>query len=49
MIRIVIADDHAMVRAGLSQLLGSFDDLEVVGTASDGTEAPKAKVHRRAR
>lgn len=39
MIRIVIADDHAMVRAGLSQLLGSFDDLEVVGTASDGSEA----------
>ncbi len=39
MIRIVIADDHAMVRAGLSQLLGSFDDLEVVGTAADGAEA----------
>lgn len=39
MIRIVIADDHAMVRAGLSQLLGSFDDLEVVGTAADGKEA----------
>lgn len=39
MIRIVIADDHAMVRAGLSQLLGSFDDLEVVGTASNGQEA----------
>lgn len=42
MIRIVIADDHAMVRAGLSQLLGSFDDLEVVGTASDGLEAVEA-------
>ena len=42
MIRIVIADDHAMVRAGLSQLLGSFDDLEVVGTASDGLEAVDA-------
>lgn len=42
MIRIVIADDHAMVRAGLSQLLGSFDDLEVVGTASDGLEAVAA-------
>jgi DNA-binding NarL/FixJ family response regulator len=28
-----------MVRAGLSQLLGSFDDLEVVGTASNGEEA----------
>jgi len=42
MIRIVIADDHAMVRAGLSQLLGSFDDLEVVGTASNGEEAIEA-------
>jgi len=42
MIRIVIADDHAMVRAGLSQLLGSFEDLEVVGTASDGLEAVDA-------
>jgi DNA-binding NarL/FixJ family response regulator len=42
MIRIVIADDHAMVRAGLSQLLGSFDDLEVVGTASNGEEAVAA-------
>jgi DNA-binding NarL/FixJ family response regulator len=39
MIRIVIADDHAMVRAGLAQLLGSFDDLEVVGVASNGAEA----------
>lgn len=39
MIRIVIADDHAMVRAGLSQLLSSFEDLDVVGTASDGKEA----------
>jgi DNA-binding NarL/FixJ family response regulator len=42
MIRIVIADDHAMVRTGLSQLLGSFDDLDVVGTASNGEEAVKA-------
>jgi DNA-binding NarL/FixJ family response regulator len=31
-----------MVRAGLSQLLGSFDDLEVVGTASNGEEAVEA-------
>jgi DNA-binding NarL/FixJ family response regulator len=31
-----------MVRAGLSQLLGSFDDLEVVGTASNGQEAIEA-------
>ena len=43
MIRIVIADDHAMVRAGLSQLLGSFDDLEVVGTASERRKRPSTR------
>jgi DNA-binding NarL/FixJ family response regulator len=39
MIRIVVADDHVMVRAGLEQLLRSHDDLEVVGVASNGEEA----------
>ena len=39
MIRIVIADDHAVVRAGLAQLLGTFPDVELVGAASDGEEA----------
>jgi DNA-binding NarL/FixJ family response regulator len=39
MIRIVIADDHPMVRAGLEQLLQSFPDLEVVGVAADGLDA----------
>lgn len=38
MIRIVIADDQAMVRAGFSALLGEEPDLEVVGLASDGAE-----------
>jgi DNA-binding NarL/FixJ family response regulator len=38
-IRVVIVDDHAMLRAGLEQLLGGEPDLEVVGTASDGAEA----------
>jgi DNA-binding NarL/FixJ family response regulator len=38
MIRIVIADDQAMVRAGFSALLGSQPDIEVVGLASDGEE-----------
>lgn len=39
MIRVVIVDDHSMVRAGLSQLLGSAPDIEVVGSAANGKEA----------
>jgi DNA-binding NarL/FixJ family response regulator len=39
MIRIVVADDHALVRTGLDQWLGSVPDLEVVGLAADGREA----------
>ncbi len=39
MIRVLIVDDHAVVRQGLAQLLESAGDIEVVGTASDGAEA----------
>jgi len=39
MIRVLIADDHALVRAGLSELLERADDVEVVGLAGDGAEA----------
>ena len=39
MIRIVLADDHSLVRTGLSQLLDAQADMEVVGLASDGREA----------
>lgn len=39
MIRVVIADDHAMFRAGLRALLAVEDDIEVVGEAADGEEA----------
>ena len=39
MIRVLIVDDHAIVRGGLAALLGTTDDLEVVGQASDGEEA----------
>ena len=39
MIRVVIADDHAVVRAGLGQLLATFPDVELVGAAANGEEA----------
>jgi len=39
MIRIVIADDHRVVRTGLEQLVGTFDDVEVVGSGVNGEEA----------
>jgi DNA-binding NarL/FixJ family response regulator len=38
-IRVVIVDDHAMIRAGLQQLLTGTDDIVVVGQAGDGEEA----------
>ncbi len=38
-IRILIADDHALVREGIRALLSLCDDLEVVGEAADGREA----------
>ncbi|HEY0470243.1 MAG TPA: response regulator transcription factor [Kribbella sp.] len=39
MIRVLIVDDHAIVRTGLEQLLGTADDLEFAGAASDGEQA----------
>ena len=39
MIRVVIADDQELVRAGFRLLLDSSDDIEVVGEASNGDEA----------
>jgi DNA-binding NarL/FixJ family response regulator len=38
-VRVVVVDDHAVVRRGLEQLLSAADDIEVVGTAGDGAEA----------
>jgi DNA-binding NarL/FixJ family response regulator len=38
-IRVVLADDQALVRAGLRLILESEDDLAVVGEAADGEEA----------
>jgi DNA-binding NarL/FixJ family response regulator len=39
MISVVLADDHAMVRLGLEQLLAGADGIEVVGSAADGSQA----------
>ena len=38
MTRIVVADDHTIVREGLKQILASADDFEIVGEARDGHE-----------
>lgn len=38
-IRLLLADDHAILSAGLRALLGYYDDIEIVGEARDGTEA----------
>jgi DNA-binding NarL/FixJ family response regulator len=38
-IRVVLVDDHAMIRAGLEQLLAGTDDIEVIGHAENGEEA----------
>lgn len=42
MIRVVIVDDHAVLRSGLRLLIESEPDLQVVGEASDGVTARRA-------
>lgn len=39
MIRVLVADDHPIVRGGIVGLLADTDDIEVIGEASDGLEA----------
>jgi DNA-binding NarL/FixJ family response regulator len=38
-IRVLLADDHGVIRDGLGRLIGGLDDVELVGTAADGAEA----------
>ncbi|MEK7294255.1 MAG: response regulator transcription factor, partial [Nitrospirota bacterium] len=38
-IKVLIADDHRVVREGLSAILKTKDEIEVVGEAKDGQEA----------
>ncbi|OFW31957.1 MAG: DNA-binding response regulator [Acidobacteria bacterium RIFCSPLOWO2_12_FULL_65_11] len=46
-LRILLADDHALVRAGIRALLAQMPDVEVVGEAGDGPEAlALVKAHR---
>ncbi len=41
MIRVLLADDHAIIRDGVKQILADTDDLLVAGEAANGTEALK--------
>lgn len=38
-VRVLIADDHGLMREGVRALLGATDDIEVIGEAEDGDEA----------
>jgi len=41
-IRVLVVDDDALVRAGLTMLLAGADDIEIVGEAADGSEVEQA-------
>ena len=47
MIRVAVADDQALVRGGFSVLLGTADDIEVVGEAADGEAAVRLVARER--
>jgi len=47
MIRVLVADDEAMVRAGLLAILATADDIDVVAEASDGDEAVRLTASHR--
>jgi len=38
-IRVLLADDHGVIRDGLGRLIAALDDVELVGVAADGVEA----------
>ena len=46
-IRVLVADDHSLVRAGFRSILGDEDDIDVVGEARDGAQAVEAAVSQR--
>ena len=43
MIRVLICDDHLIVRQGIKQILADAEDIEVAGEAEDGPQAPAAR------
>jgi DNA-binding NarL/FixJ family response regulator len=46
-IRVLVVDDDALVRAGLSMLLAGAEDIEIVGEATDGGEVAQAVAEHR--
>lgn len=46
LIKILIADDHALVRRGLIALLDGWQDIEIIGEAADGFEALRIAVEK---
>ncbi|GAA2600975.1 response regulator transcription factor [Streptomyces axinellae] len=47
MIRVLLADDEAMIRAGIRAILGAADDIEVVAEADDGRQAVELALSHR--
>ncbi|MDQ6933855.1 MAG: response regulator transcription factor [Actinomycetota bacterium] len=47
MIRVLVADDHPVMRNGLAAVLGSLGDIDVVAVAADGREAVREVVLRK--
>jgi len=43
-IRILVADDHAIMRDGIHSLLSQYDDIEIIGEAADGNETYKKTI-----
>ena len=46
MIRVVLADDHTLVRIGMRLLLESIPDVSVVGEAADGFEGTRSRLRK---
>jgi DNA-binding NarL/FixJ family response regulator len=47
MIRVLVADDHAVVRSGLGELLRAPDDIDFVGACADGESAITTAIAQR--